>query len=51
MICAKTLCKDKDIYFSDVFNNSAVLDMDETGSNILFESGLALKEALGFDVL
>lgn len=31
--------KGRTICFRDVFNNSAVLDMDETGSSILFKSG------------
>ena len=35
----KTLCNERDLCFRDVFNNSVVLDMDETGSSILFKSG------------
>lgn len=44
---AKTLCKERDLCFRDVFNNSVVLDMDETGSSILFKSGRQLNRRWG----
>lgn len=41
----KTLCKEKDLCFSDVFNNAVALD--ETGSSILFKSGRHLNRRWG----
>lgn len=46
-MCVKTLCKERDLCFRDVFNNSVVLDMDETGSSILFKSGPQLNRRWG----
>lgn len=42
-----TLRKEKDLCFRVVFNNSVVLDMDETGSSILFKSGQQLNRRWG----
>lgn len=43
----KTLCKERDLFFRAVFNHSVGLDLDETGSGILFKSGQQFKRRWG----
>lgn len=43
----KTLCKERNLCFRVVFNNSAVLDTDEKGSSMLFKSGRQLNRRWG----
>lgn len=46
-LCEDILQREETFAFRDVFNNSAVLDMDETGSSILFKSGRQLNRRWG----